>query len=137
MDLAFDGARLAELAQTAGLRLVVLFGSRARGAARPGSDVDIAILGGAQERHADVIQSLCSVFPGHSLDVIRLESADALLRHEVMHRGVRLWGDPVLFSEYRAYAYRAFTDAADLFALERTLFAKKMKRLGEQLHDSR
>ena len=53
-----------------------------------------------------------------------------------MHEGVLLWGDPVLFSEYRAYAYRDFTDAADLFALERALFAKKMKRLEEELRDS-
>jgi predicted nucleotidyltransferase len=138
MNLAYNAGRLAQVAQEMGLRLVVLFGSRAKGSPPPtlDSDVDIAVLGMPDARYRDGFEALYEVFPDHPLDVVRLESADPLLRQEIMHRSVLLWGDPTLFSEYRAYAYRDFTDAADLFALERALFAKKMKRLEEELRDS-
>lgn len=138
MDLAYNPERLAQLAQEMGLRLVVLFGSRAKGRPPPApdSDVDIAVLGMPEARYRDGFEALYEVFPDHPLDVVRLESADPLFRQEIMHRSILLWGDPILFCEYRAYAYRDFTDAADLFALEKTLFAKKMKRLEEELSDS-
>lgn len=138
MNVAYNAERLAQVAQEMGLRLVVLFGSRARGRPPPApdSDVDIAVLGMPEARYRDGFEALYEVFPEHPLDVVRLENADPLFRHEIMHQGVLLWGDPILFSEYRAYAYRDFTDAADLFALERALFAKKMKRLEAELRDS-
>ncbi|MCG6867598.1 MAG: hypothetical protein LJE91_02380 [Gammaproteobacteria bacterium] len=53
-----------------------------------------------------------------------------------MQSGRLLDGDPDLFCEYRAYAYRDFVDSADLFALEQTLFEKKMARIKGLLHDS-
>ena len=138
MNLAYDPERLAQVAQAMGLRLVVLFGSRAKGSPPPApeSDVDIAVLGMPEARLWDGFGALYEVFPDHPLDVVRLENADPLFRHEILHKGILLWGDPILFSEYRAYAYRDFTDAADLFALQRALFAKKMKRLEETLRDS-
>ena len=130
--------RLAQVARDMGLRLVVLFGSRAKGRPPPApdSDVDIAVLGMPVARSQDGFEALSEVFPDHPLDVVRLEDADPLFRQEIMHKGVLLWGDPNLFCDYRAYAYRDFTDAADLFALEKALFWKKMKRLEEQLRDS-
>ena len=137
MNLTYDAERLAQVAQGMRWRLVVLFGSWAKGSPppAPGSDVDIALLGMSEAGYADGLNALYDMFPGRPLDVVRLENADPLFRHEIMHRGVLLWGDPDLFSEWRAYAYRDFTDAADLFALEQALFAKKLKRLGEQLGD--
>ena len=58
------------------------------------------------------------------LDMARIESAGALFRHEIMRVAILLYGDPDLFCEYRAYAYRDFVDSADLLALEETLFLK-------------
>ena len=133
-----DSQRLTHLAQEMGLRMIVLFGSWAKGSPPPGpdSDIDIAILGLPIEKYWDCARALQQVFSSHPTDVVRLEEADPLFRHEIMHRGILLWGDPDRFCEYRAYAYRDYTDAADLFVLEQKLFAKKMKRLGEQLRDS-
>ena len=138
MNLVYDAEGLARVAQEMGLRLVVLFGSRSkhRPSPAPYSDVDIALLGMPEGRFQAGVDALYGVFRDHPLDVVRLEEADPLLRHEIMHEGVLLWGEPGLFCDYRAFAYREFTDAADLFALEQALFAKKMKRLKEQLRDS-
>lgn len=135
---SYESQALAEAAKALGLHLIVLFGSWAKGRPPPGpdSDVDIAVLGLASERLWDGIEALSRVFQGYPLDMVRLEDADPLFRHEIMHRGILLWGDPNLYSEFRAYAYRDFIDSADLFALEEALFKKKMKRLQEQLGDS-
>jgi predicted nucleotidyltransferase len=130
----YDPERLADAARRYGLRLVVLYGSRARHRAGPESDLDIAILGCRMEEFLDCYAELSEVFRRYSLDLVRLEDADAFLRHEIMHRGVLLGGDPDLFCDYRAYAYRDFTDSSDLFALEDRLFRKKMARMRAKLH---
>ncbi len=138
MKLIYNSDRLATIANEWGLRLVVLFGSRARGrpAPAPDSDVDIATLGLAPTHYWDCHRLLSQVFRKYPLDLVRLENSDPLFRHEVMHKAILLWGDPDLYCEYRAYAYRDFTDSADLFELENTLFRKKMRLLREQLYDS-
>lgn len=117
---------------------MVLFGSHARGRPVPGpdSDVDIAIYGCPRERYWECYKAVAQAFEGAQLDLVRLEDADPLFRHEIMQAGILLEGDADLFCEYRAYAYRDFTDSADLFALEQTLFKKKMARMRKQLHDS-
>jgi len=134
----FDPNRLKQVADQFGLRLVVLFGSWARWRPMPGpdSDVDIAVLGCGREAYWECFKALGEVFPGHMLDLVRLEEADPLFRHEVMSESVLLWGDPDQYYEHRAYAYRDFTDSADLFALERTLHKKKMAILRRELNDS-
>jgi predicted nucleotidyltransferase len=129
-----DPQRLAEVAQRYGLRLVVLYGSHAKRRAGPESDLDIAVLGCRTEEFLDCYADLAEVFRRYSLDLVRLEDADPLLRHEILHQGILLRGDPDLFCEYRAYAYRDFVDSSDLFALEDRLFRKKMARMKERLH---
>jgi len=121
-----------------GLRLVVLFGSHAKGRLQPGpeSDVDVAVSGCPSEKYWECYKAIDEAFGGVELDLVRLEYADPLFRYEIMQSGILLEGDPDIFCEYRAYAYRDFIDSADLFALEQTLFRKKMARLREQLHDS-
>jgi len=138
MNTTYNPERLAKIAQEMELRLVALFGSRAKGRPRPvaDSDIDIAILGLPASRYWDCLRELGGVFRDHPLDVVRLENADPLFRHEVMRKAVLLWGEPDLFSGYRAYAYRDFIDSADLFDLEQALFAKKMKWLRRQLYAS-
>lgn len=132
-----DSEKLAAAAAGLRLRLVVLFGSRAGGAPAPraDSDWDIAALGCEPGRLLDCQCAISEAIPGASIDLVRLEDADPLLRQEVMAKAVLLYGDPDLFCEYRAYAYQDYHDSADLFALEQTLFRKKMARLKERLGD--
>jgi len=136
--IPFDKQRLATATREFGLGLVVLFGSHAKGRPIPGpeSDVDVAVYGCPRDKYWECYKALDEVFAEVDLDLVRLEDADPLFRYEIMQSGRLLDGNPDLFCEYRAYAYRDFIDSADLFALEQTLFEKKMSRLREQLHDS-
>ncbi|GAB4471894.1 MAG: hypothetical protein OHK0044_15280 [Burkholderiaceae bacterium] len=135
-DLAppLDRKRLAETAAGFGLRLVVLFGSHARGRQRPDSDCDVAVAGCPRQRFWELNDALQEALTGSALlDLVRLEDADPLFRQEIMRDAVLLYGDPDLFCEYRAFAYRDFVDSADLFELERTLLRRKLARLKETL----
>lgn len=133
--LSIDHERIAAVAARFGLRLMVLFGSRARGRARPESDVDVAVAGCPPARLWELNGALQDVLSdGVMLDLVRLEDADALFRHEIMHDAVILHGDPDLFCEYRAFAFRDFVDSAGLFALEHVLLRRKLAWLKERLH---
>lgn len=131
--------RIAAAARSLGLRLVVLFGSRASASPPPGpdSDWDIAVCGCPRSRFADCFKALSAAIDYGELDLVRLEDADCLFRHEIMRVAVLLHGDPDLFCEMRTRAWREFEDSTDLFALEQALFRKKMDLLRMRLDDSR
>ncbi|GAB5534156.1 MAG: hypothetical protein Rubg2KO_04050 [Rubricoccaceae bacterium] len=131
--IRFDPNALDAAARQLGLRLVVGFGSRASRSERapaPDSDLDLALLAG--DRHVsvfDALDTLAPAFPGADLDLVILNGADPLIRFEAMDGGDLLWGDPDLFAEQAAYAYRAFVDSADLRATETALARKTFARL--------
>ena len=79
------------LSVDAPLRLVVLFGSRSTGRARPGSDVDIAIVprdpGWSIWEEGQLAARLESAL-GLSVDIVRLDLASTLLSWEVVKTGV-------------------------------------------------
>lgn len=124
---------LAEAAESLGLRLVVRYGSRATAAGpppTPESDLDIAVLAGARRvAPFELYEALAPLFPDADLDLALLNDADPLFRYEVLRRSDLLYGDPDLYAEIRAFAYRDFVDSADLRALEAALSRKKLDRL--------
>ncbi|MGH7461136.1 MAG: type VII toxin-antitoxin system MntA family adenylyltransferase antitoxin [Longimicrobiales bacterium] len=132
-----DHAALDECCARLGLRMVVLFGSRATGSPPPQSDSDldlaIAFVNGQRREFWDCHDALAELFPGQSLDLVFLSDADPLFRWEILSEGVLLWGDVDDFLEMRAFAYRDFHDSADLRALERTLSMKKLAHIRQQL----
>ena len=130
-----DLVALAQVCRRLGVEMVVAFGSRVTGrpVPRPESDLDLALLGG-QASLESCLEELGHVFPRHELDLVRLDRADPLLRYEIMRSAVLLHGDPDLYCEYNAYAYRDFIDSADLRQLEDRLFRLKMDRIRETLH---
>lgn len=134
-ELPFDTDQLASVAEEFGLRLVVLYGSHARRKPPPGpeSDVDVAVLGCDGKRIWECQQALSEALSTRDLDLVRLEDADPLFRHEILSVGRQLWGDPDLFFDYRAFAFRDFADSADLRRLEHALFRRKMAWIGKQL----
>ena len=79
------------------VRLAWLFGSRARGRARPDSDYDVAVLldeETAQKERGRVVRDLAGALgravPSHLLDIVVLNDAPVLLRHRVLQGGVLL-----------------------------------------------
>ncbi len=127
-------AALAAVAERLGLRLVVRYGSRADGAVPPPgeeSDLDLAVLASPEHRiwPHEAADALADVFPDLSLDVAILNSADPLFLAEIFRRCDLLYGDPLLFAEWQAYAYRSFHDSADLRETERALSRRKLDLL--------
>ncbi len=138
--MKIDQAKLVTVSRKLGLRLVVLFGSRATGSPPPApdSDLDLAVLGsraGPPITLRSCYEELAEVFEEFDLDLLLLHEADPLLRYEVMQRGTLLYGDPDEFLEYRAFAFRDFVDSADLRELEDKLFRKKLEFLRGKLND--
>ena len=130
-DTPIDSEALSAVAERLGLRLVIRFGSRAAGAVPPpdaGSDLDVALLAAPAQRVSlhEAAAALADVFPDADLDVAILNDADPLFLAEIFQRCDLLWGDPLDFAEWQAYAYRAFHGSADLRATERALSRRKL-----------
>lgn len=134
MTAAASLPTLGAVARQMGLRLVVRFGSRASGAVpppTPESDIDLAVLAapGRTISPVEVADALADVFPTLDPDVAILNDADPVFLDEIFRRCDLLWGDPLLFAEWQAYAWRQFTDSADLRAVERELSRRKLDLL--------
>ena len=74
------------LAAHAGVQLALLFGSRARGAAGPDSDVDVAVLGRAVDRLG--LAASLSRAVGHEVDVIDLADPGVPLLEALVRDGI-------------------------------------------------
>jgi len=116
--LKIDRERLNEIARQYGLDLIVLFGSRARGRAVPGSDVDIAVRAvkrpwGDWNWGFAVEAALEKAIKSESGEVIAvfLNGASSLLMFEIAYSGQVLyekeWG---VFSDFKSYAARRYYD---------------------------
>ncbi|MBI4121894.1 MAG: nucleotidyltransferase domain-containing protein [Parcubacteria group bacterium] len=129
MNIAYDQKELARIAKEYDVRLVLLHGSFATGRQHKDSDIDIAVLTRKKFTHSEELvlhQALSDVFSvkGRELDIKSINGADPLFLFEVMRDSQLLYGDDVDYEEYKAYAFRAFHDAKDLFALEDRLLEK-------------
>ena len=97
-----------------GLLAVYLFGSRARGAHRPGSDFDLAVLAAqplAAVQRFELAQEL-AVLVGHDVDLIDLRQASSVLRSQVIGGGRPLYRASA--PELEAFEDFVYTDYARL-----------------------
>lgn len=113
-----------------GLATIVLFGSRARGAARPDSDLDVALLTqGLDERGRwDVRRAaaarLAGLTPSGRADIVMFEEAPELLRHRILRDGIVLMNrDPRLWNEWKVRTLREHGDREWV----RALFAESLR----------
>lgn len=116
MNAELPVTQLADLAGRLELGLVALFGSHARGQARPDSDLDLGV--GRQDgrrltaRELGALRLELSRWSGREADVVDLLAADALLRFEVARDGRALWeAEPGAWS---AFVARTLIDHDDL-----------------------
>jgi predicted nucleotidyltransferase len=111
-----------------------LFGSRANERARPGSDVDLAVLLSpeiAAGLRASALRRLDEMlyerFPGLIFHVVNLATAPPLLQVEIMTRGQTLIpGRAGLEEDLRLKALKLFFDAAPLYKARRARLASMM-----------
>ncbi|HVS01420.1 MAG TPA: nucleotidyltransferase domain-containing protein [Thermoanaerobaculia bacterium] len=120
------------------VRLAVLFGSPARGGARPRSDLDLGLelLGeapGHSRRRHDEIAFAVQRATGRVVDVVDLVEASPLLRFEIARDGVVLVeGEPHAWADFKA---RAMLDWWDFAPLARRIHEAAIARLQESAVD--
>lgn len=115
-----EGVSVAErltsvLADSSLVRLAILFGSHARGTARPGSDIDVGLI----PRDPDTpltaeldLQACLERACGSPVDLVRLDRASTLLRWEAAVNSVVLVASSA--SEFPRFVAAAALEHADL-----------------------
>ena len=120
----------AVLARHPQVNFAMLFGSLARGTARPDSDLDLAV-GAGRPLHADEIIALISdlaTATGRPVDLIDLADAGEPLLGQILAHGVRVLGDSI---RHGALLSRHLTDVADFVPLQqRILDARRQRWIG-------
>jgi len=109
--------RIRRLAAGLPISVLVLFGSRATGRARPGSDLDVAVLParghGLSRRklQARLASALADLAPDGRIDVVFLDEAPELLRQRIMEKGqVVICEDRVAWRDLRVATMREHAD---------------------------
>lgn len=112
-----------------GVRLAILFGSRSRGQARPGSDTDIGIvIEGEVPGLMDARRSMIAAAIGiaSEIDLVFLAEADPLLLYEVATTGTPiLQSDEGAFEEFRVGAVKRYYDTAWIRRIEAESLKKR------------
>lgn len=120
------------VAQGYRLKLVILYGSHARGTAKETSDVDIAILGESPldlDAVLDITNELSSIFESDDVDVKSLHHTNPFFRYQVTKDGVLLFGKEHDFISFKAYAFRDYVDSQSLLRLKEKLVRERVKNL--------
>jgi predicted nucleotidyltransferase len=112
------------------LRLAILFGSRATGHAREGSDIDIGILPVDPQLSLNeelLLASTLSAAVSAEVDVVRLDDDAPLLGAEVARDGICLFeANSGVFAAYRATAMSRWIDFEETIAPHRATFLRRL-----------
>lgn len=117
------------------LKLILLYGSFARGENHPGSDLDIAVLGKESinlDTLLNIYYEMCLIFgndPLGELDLSSLHDVNPLFRFYVMRDSMLLFGKTVDYYSFKAYAFRDYQESRSLLKLMNTLIYKRQKYL--------
>jgi predicted nucleotidyltransferase len=118
------------------LKLVLFFGSRAKGKQRKGSDLDIAVLGNEKIDFRKLLQ-LNSEFQkvfDITVDVRSLHDATPLFRYQVTKNSQLFYGSSRAYFDYRLFAYLDYIDNKPMFDLTRKMIAKRQKYLRDKIY---
>ena len=101
---------------TAGLDLLILFGSRARGDARPGADWDFGYLADEAVDVPGLLAALVEAVGNDRVDLVDLRRAGGLLRFRAACDGVSVYeASAERFDRYRLQAVQFWCDNAPVF----------------------
>jgi predicted nucleotidyltransferase len=116
------------------LKLMIIHGSFAIGRERPGSDLDIAILGKKPidfNTLGEIFGDLEEVFgnsPERELDIKTLDNVDALFLYQVMKDSILIYGSSFDYWQLKTYAIRNYWDHKPILNLEKILIRKYLKK---------
>lgn len=114
------------LAEHGGIRLAILFGSRATGRATAHSDLDLAVRTTASLEVAEkiaLIERLAEA-TGMPVDLIDLKRVGEPLLGQILKHGVRLMGSD---TDYAALLSRHLFDAADFLPYRNRILAERRR----------
>ncbi|MHB8570886.1 MAG: type VII toxin-antitoxin system MntA family adenylyltransferase antitoxin [Metallibacterium sp.] len=117
----------AVLARHPQVNFAMLFGSLARGTARPDSDLDLAV-GADRPLRSDEIIALIgdlATASGRPVDLIDLADAGEPLLGQILAHGVRVLGDS---TRHGALLSRHLTDVADFVPLQQRILDERRRR---------
>ena len=101
---------------TPGVELLILFGSRARGEARPGADWDFGYLADEATDVPGLLADLVEALGSERIDLVDLRRAGGLLRYRAACDAVPLHAaDADRFDRFRLEAVRFWCDNAKTF----------------------
>lgn len=120
---AISREELASLAQSYGIRLLLLFGSSVSGYTHPESDIDLALL--LENPHLDLAAQsalqydLQRLFPEQEVHLAIINHADPLFLKKITEQCRLLYGNPSEFYSLKMYAFRRYQDHRRFLELER------------------
>ena len=127
--------KINQLGKRYNLRLILLYGSFARGENHPDSDMDIAILGKKTidfDTFLSIYSEMFAVFGNNQrgeIDLNSLHNINPLFRFYVMRDSILLFGKTVDYYSFKAYAFRDYQDSQSLLKLMDILIHKRQKYL--------
>ena len=107
--------KLVRFCEEEGIELLLLFGSRAKGGARTGSDCDIGVLKQRgfleADEYLDFTYRLAQALGQGDLDVVDLRQVSPLLKYEAARTGQPLYqSDPYAFNRFHVHAWKLYQD---------------------------
>jgi predicted nucleotidyltransferase len=138
-----DQKKLKKGANELGIRMAILFGSRAGGKARLDSGYDIAVLtsnekniGKNMENYNSILFFLCDALgiPDSKFDLTNLNDASPALNYEIFRKGRLLYGNATEFAAFQAYAMREHIATRSLRELQEKLIHIRQKKLAEEIY---
>jgi len=117
------------------LKLILLHGSYATGRERPGSDLDIAVLGMKSidfKTELELFGKFERVFGNNQareLDVKTLHNKSVLFTYQAVKDAVLLYGEKIDFLKFKSYALRQYQESRDIFSLRDFLIKKRFNKL--------
>lgn len=109
-----------------GLRLALLFGSAARGALRPGSDIDLAVLGDralTAAQRQELIEGVAQA-SGRAVDLVDLTTVGEPLLGRILSEGYRIFGSD---EDYAALVVRDLFEKADFLPYQERILAERRR----------
>ena len=114
------------------VKFAYLFGSRARGRVGSLSDTDIAVYLDRRVKpgryRLKLMEALAGALKTNELDLVVLNQATPLLRHEVIKYGRPLKDDARLRVPFEADAIREYLDTAHLRQIQRSALAEHIRK---------
>ncbi len=111
--------RLTPLYGEEGLRLVLLFGSLARGKTHRESDIDLAFLFDRDVDMVELTARVIELLSTDAVDVVELRKASPLLKFSIAKDAIVLYASsPSIFSEFYALSFRMFMDARKFYKIQ-------------------